>query len=53
MFESKDEFIQWDGTRNGVDADTGVYIWRLSFEGYTEGGGTYSEVQTGNVTLVR
>lgn len=53
MFESKDESVQWDGTHNGGDVEMGVYTWTLLLEGYTEGGGTFEQIRTGNVTLIR
>jgi len=53
MFESLDESVQWDGTHHGVEVEMGVYTWSLFLEGYTEGGGTFEQVRTGNVTLIR
>jgi gliding motility-associated-like protein len=53
MFESMNEEQHWDGTHNGRDVEMGVYTWTLFLEGYTEGGGTFEQVRTGNVTLIR
>ncbi|GAB4248300.1 MAG: hypothetical protein Kow0079_00390 [Vicingaceae bacterium] len=49
IFESSDQSIGWDGTRDGVEQPLGVYV-------YTVQGITYDDVQhsiKGDVTLIR
>ena len=49
VFETKDPFIEWDGTIKGEDAAEGVYFWVIS---YTDIFGAAKQVK-GSVTLTR
>jgi gliding motility-associated-like protein len=31
VFESKNNYIKWDGSSNGVNCSDGVYFWKLTF----------------------
>ncbi|MEM1321427.1 MAG: gliding motility-associated C-terminal domain-containing protein, partial [Bacteroidota bacterium] len=53
VFESKDPEGHWDGFINGEPAQEGVYTWMIELEGYQEDGSTYTEVLSGNTTLLR
>lgn len=55
VFESNDPSVRWDGlfTRSTKQAPTGVYVWKISFEGIAQTGDTVNRVSRGNVTLIR
>lgn len=49
VFETTDQTVGWDGTFNGEDLNSGVFVYRLEGKGFDGKG--YS--MKGNVTLVR
>lgn len=52
IFYTDDADNAWDGTFNGSDMPSGVYQWRVEYEGLTEQfKGPYE--QTGTVTIIR
>ncbi len=53
VFETDDPAEAWDGNWKGEPASVGVYVWQIQLEGYREDGSIYSEVLSGDVTLVR
>lgn len=53
LFETNDIENGWDGQVNGKAAESGVYLWELSFTGYRADGEVYSDVEVGTVTLMR
>jgi hypothetical protein len=48
VFETTNNYPQWDGKFNGVPQDMGVFYYVLKFDC---GGSTI--VQTGDITLIR
>lgn len=34
VFESNDDEVEWDGSRNGSPLDPGIYVWQLSYVDY-------------------
>jgi len=53
VFESNDYFIGWDGTTNGEELPSGVYVYRVSYDVELDFG-KYEEVLTkGQVTLLK
>jgi len=53
VFETDDPEQAWDGQWRGEPASEGVYVWQIQLEGYREDGSVYSEVRSGDVTLLR
>ena len=53
LFETDNLEYGWDGQVNGRAAESGVYLWELSFTGYRSDGEVYSDVEVGTVALVR
>lgn len=53
VFESTALDAAWSGTWRGRPAESGVYVWTVSFDGFREDGSTFSSIETGTVTLVR
>ena len=53
LFESNRPEESWDGSFNGKIMKTGVYAWILEIEGYNENGEIYSEVLSGDLTLLK
>ena len=49
VFETTNPSDQWDGTVNGNDAQSGVYVWDA--DGYCASGKRFKK--SGNVTLLR
>lgn len=49
VFETSDQKIGWDGTQNGQQLNTGVFVYKL--EGTTYDGKSF--IQKGNITLLR
>jgi hypothetical protein len=43
----------WDGNYRGNKAETGVYSWVLSFEGYDVDANEIQDVRYGTITLLR
>lgn len=52
VFESTDPLIGWDGTVLGKTAETGAYMWLLSFEQDTPEG-PKQQIETGQVLILR
>lgn len=50
LFETKDWTHKWDGTYNGVQQPTGVYVWMLSFTDLESGKKIF---QKGTTVLIR
>jgi len=53
IFESFDQQVMWDGNYRGNKAETGVYSWVLSFEGYDVDANEIQDVRYGTITLLR
>ena len=53
LFEGNSAEESWDGTFNGKDMKQGVYVWILEVDGYRADGTIYSEVLSGDVTIVK
>ena len=34
VFETADDEVEWDGTRNGEPLDPGIYVWQLNYVDY-------------------
>ncbi len=49
VFETSDQKTGWDGTQNGQQLNTGVFVYKL--EGTTYDGKSF--IQKGNITLLR
>jgi gliding motility-associated-like protein len=49
LFETNDQKIGWDGTKNGVDQPIGPYVWTLVVELYNN----RQVKKNGDVTLIR
>ncbi len=49
VFETNDQKVGWDGTFNGEDLNSGVYVYRLEGKGYDGKGYSFK----GNITLIR
>ena len=52
-FETTDVSIGWDGTFRGSVVATGVYVWRVQYEGLNERGAVETTIKTGDVTILR
>ncbi len=53
VFEANDLMAGWDGSQAGKRLPTGVYLWSLHYEGYSEHGKMIREVRNGVVHLLR
>jgi len=54
LFESNQQKRNWDGTMmSGEIAPSGVYIYKLEFEGFERDGSLFKDKKYGTVTLVR
>lgn len=49
VFETTDQSVGWDGTFNGEDLNSGVYVYRLEGKGFDGKGYSFK----GNITLIR
>jgi gliding motility-associated-like protein len=53
IFSSSDQYELWDGTYNGNECPTGVYIWKTRYQYRIEGIGSEVHEESGTVTLIR
>lgn len=53
VYFSKDVDAGWDGTFNGQELQTGVYVWQMRFAALDERGVLTTQVLSGDVTLVK
>ncbi|MDO8998921.1 MAG: PKD domain-containing protein [Bacteroidota bacterium] len=49
LFETNDQKIGWDGTKNGIDQPVGVYVWTLVVDMYNN----RQVTKNGDVTIIR
>ncbi len=49
LFETTDQKIGWDGTKNGIDQPVGVYVWTLEVDLYNN----RQVKKNGDITLIR
>lgn len=53
VFSTTDPDEGWDGTYEGTDAPSGVYVYRINLEGRDEEGIKKKEKRMGSITLIR
>lgn len=53
VFISNNQNDKWDGTIRGRNAQNGVYVWVLGFEGLNEKGEMTTHQMSGDVTIIR
>ncbi|MCF8237417.1 MAG: PKD domain-containing protein [Saprospiraceae bacterium] len=49
VFETDDDEVEWDGSRNGKPLDPGAYVWSLSFVDYWG----ETQIHSGEVQIIR
>jgi gliding motility-associated-like protein len=53
LFQTNDPSQGWDGRYKGEALNSGVFLWKAAIEGYRRNGKKFTEVLSGDVTLVK